>query len=272
VDAIKGLIDERHAAAVRSGDANEAAWLIKQRERVNPYGEPYEVLSAELDAIQSAGRARIVARCAGPVITVLYLAGSVGYDTYRWSSGEIQGSELIVQVGKTVSVFTLGYATAYLASKSVWLAASPYRCGGIVSAVIFLSEEGWMIHQYGGFSAAFADPVFFVKTGGNLGAAVLGTIGFVEGGKLGAVIGTPFGPIGVTVGGAIGAVVGGAVGGIAGYLGGAALTDRLLQTLSPKLYYGMKLEEIEKAEKRFSENTERLLDLSHPLMPMAGTQ
>lgn len=180
--------------------------------------------------------------------------------------------DFAVQVGRTGSVFTIGVATAYLASKSVWVMANPYRAGGIISAVFFLAEEGWMIHQYGGFRAAFADPGFCVKTGANLGAAVLTTIGFVEGGKLGVMIGTPFGPFGAPIGGCIGAIAGASIGGLVGYCGGAALTDSMLQTLSPKFYYGMKFDEIARTEKLFRSELDRLLDLSNPLVPTPDTQ
>ena len=52
-----------------------------------------------------------------------------------------------------------------------------------------------------------------------------------------------------------------------GYLGGASLTDWMLETLSPKFYYGMKLEEIARAEDRFNKELNRLDDLSSPLTP-----
>lgn len=272
IDAIKGLIDEKRAAALQNGNTKEAVWLAKQKERVNPLGTTYDQLSTEAEIAQGGGRARIVARYAGPVITVLFLAGSVGYDTYKWSSGDISGNELAVRLGKTGSVFTVGLATAYLVSNSEWLMASPYRAGGVVTAVVFLAEEGWLIYEYGGFSNAFSAPGFYVKSAGNLGAATLGLIGAVEVGKLGAAIGSSCGPWGTVIGGGVGAIVGGAVGGLAGYLGGASLTDWMLETLSPKFYYGMKLEEIAKAEDRFTKEVSRLVDLSSPLSPAAAGQ
>ena len=94
-----------------------------------------------------------------------------------------------------------------------------------------------MICQYGGCRAAFAAPVFYVETGGNLGAAVVGTIGFIEGGKLGMVVGAPFGPAGVAIGGGAGAVVGGAIGGALGYFGGAVLTDWRLKPFARVLLW-----------------------------------
>jgi hypothetical protein len=267
VGPIKALIDEKSSTALRNGDLKEAQWLAKQKERVNPYGATYETLAAEADAGQAGGLGRIVSRCAGPVITVLFLGGSVGYDTYRWSSGELSGSEYVLQLEKTGSVFAVGMATAYLVSKSDWLQANPYRAGGIITAVVFLAEEGWLIYEHGGFGNAFSSPGFYVKTGGNLGAATLGLICCIEGGKLGAAIGTPLGPWGTFTGGVGGAIIGGAVGGMAGYLGGAALTDWTLQTLAPKFYYGMKLEEIAAAENQFNKELKRLTDLSIMFAP-----
>jgi hypothetical protein len=95
----------------------------------------------------------------------------------------------------------------------------------------------------------------------------------VEGGKLGlawgAAIGTCFGPEGTAPGAAIGGVVvgmfGGAVGGIVGYLGGATMTDWMLETFSPDFYYGMKIDAIDNAEARLKSNIERLSGLSNPL-------
>lgn len=89
VDAINRLIDQRHSVALRRGDIREATWLLKQKARVSPLGVTYETLSREADLAQQAGRARIVARYAGPLITVVYLAGTSAYETYRWSSGQI---------------------------------------------------------------------------------------------------------------------------------------------------------------------------------------
>jgi hypothetical protein len=264
VDAIRSLIDDRRRIAIRNGDTKEAVWLLNQKERLSPLGTTYDSLATEADLAQSAGRARIVARCAGPLITVVFLAGSVGYDTYRWSAGGISGSELVVQVGKAGSVFTVGLATAYLLSKSEWMMFNPYRVGGVVTAVVFFAEEGWLVYQSGGLGNACAAPGFYVKTGGNVGAATLGIVGAVEGGKFGAWLGTPFGPCGPFIGGGVGAVLGGAFGGMVGYLGGAALTDWMLETFSPKFYYGLKMEEIDRAETRFSDRVGRLLDLSQP--------
>ena len=280
LDSIKGLIDERHSAAVRRGDAGEATWLLKQEERLVRLGVNYETLSHEADLAQQAGRSRIVAKYAGPAITVIFLAGSTGHETFRWSSGQSSGAEFAMQMGKTGSVVTLGLGTSYLVAKSEFLKASPYRAGGVATAVIFLAEEGWLIYQHGGFSNAFSSPGFFVTSGGNFGAATLGLIGFVEGGKLGlfwgAAIGTLFGPEatapGAAIGGVVVGVVGGAVGGVAGYLGGAAMTDWMLETLSPKFYYGMKVVEIEKAEARFHREIDRLSNLSRPLSPFALEQ
>jgi len=271
-DSIKGALSEQREAAVRRGDSSEALWLKKQEARLSRMGVSYETLSREADIAQQAGRARIVARYAGPVITVVFLAGSTGYETYRWSSGQTTGTEFAVQLGKTGSVVTLGLATSYLVSKSEFLMASPYRAGGVVTAVIFLAEEGWLVYQHGGFSNAFASPVFYVKTGGNVGALGLGLIGSVEGAKLGAMVGTPFGPWGPVIGGGIGGIAGGAVGGIVGYLGGAAMTDWMLETFSPEFYYGMKLEEIDRAEAKLHREIDRLSDLSHLLSTVALTQ
>jgi len=269
VDAIRGLIAERHGIAVRNGDTKEALWLMKQKDRVNPLGINYDTLSGEAEAAQSAGRGRIVARYAGPIITVSFLALSAGCDTYRWSSGEISGNELAVQLGKTGSAVSLGLATSYLASRSEWLMARPYRVGGLVSAVVLLTEEGWLIHQHGGFRSAFSSPGFYVNTGGNLGGTSLGLIGAIELGKLGAGIGSSFGPWGTFIGGGVGAVVGGTLGGMAGYLGGASLTDWMIETLAPSFYYAMKVAELERAESRFSSGIRRLEELSRPLVKFA---
>jgi len=272
IDSIRGLIDERHSAAVRRGGTREATWLLKQRERLARLGATYETLSHEADLAQQAGRSRVVAKYAGPAITVIFLAGSTGYETYRWSTGQSSGAEFAMQMGKTGSVVTLGHGTSYLIAKSDFLMASPYRAGGVVTAVIFLAEEGWLIYQYGGFSNAFSSPAFFVKSGGNLGAATLGLIGFVEGAKLGVIIGTPFGPWGTFSGGGVGGIAGGAIGGIVGYMGGAALTEWYLETFSPEFYYTMKLEEIDRAELKLHREIDRLSDLSHPLSSVAVTQ
>ena len=114
-----------------------------------------------------------------------------------------------------------------------------------------------------------------MKSGGNFGAATLGLIGFIEGGKLGlgwgAAVGTLFGPEGTAPGAAIGGMVvgvfGGAVGGIVGYLGGAAMTDWMLETFSPDFYYGMKLDAINKAEERLRSDIKSLSDLSNSFTP-----
>lgn len=278
IDSVKGLIDERRATAVARGDTKEATWLLKQKERLARLGASYETLSGEADLAQQAGRGRIVARYAGPAITVIFLAGSTGYETYKWSSGQTTGTEFAMQMGKTGSVVTLGLGTSYLVAKSEFLMASPYRAGGVVTAVVFLAEEGWLVYQHGGFANAFSSPAFFVKSGGNFGAATLGLVGFVEGGKLGlawgAAIGTCFGPEGTAPGAAIGGVVvgmfGGAVGGIVGYLGGATMTDWMLETFSPDFYYGMKIDAIDNAEARLKSNIERLSGLSNPLTDAAS--
>jgi len=264
IDSIMELIDERHAAAVRRGDTGEATWLLKQRKRLAPLGVTYDTLSREANLAQQAARSRIVAKYAGPAVTVIFLAGSIGYETYRWSAGQSSGAEFAMQMGKTGSVVTLGLGTSYLVAKSEFLMASPYRAGGVVTAVIFLAQEGWLIYQHGGLSNAFSSPAFFVKSGGNFGAATLGLIGFVEGAKLGAMIGAPGGWT-AFIGAGIGGIAGGAIGGIVGYLGGAAMTDWMLETFSPEFYYGMKLEQISRAEKQLAKEINRLRDLSQPL-------
>ena len=271
VDSIKALIDERHDAAVRRGDTREATWLRNQRERVKPLGVTYDELSHEADLAQQAGRSRIVAKYAGPVITVIFLAGSTGYEAYRWWSGQSSGAEFAMQMGKTGSLVTLGGATSYLLTKSEFLKASPYRAGGVVTAVIFLAEEGWLLYQHGGLSGALSSPAFFVKSAGNFGAATLGLILFVEGGKLGAWIGTPFGPWGAAIGAVVGGVVGGAIGGVGGYLAGASMTDWALETFTPEFYYRMKHDEIEKAVAKLQREINRLSDLSRPLSPVVLT-
>ena len=271
IDSIKHLIDERHSAAIQRGDTSEAAWLLKQRKRLAPLGVTYDTLSHEADLAQQAGRSRIVGKYAGPAITVIFLAGSTGYETYRWSTGQLSGAEFAIQIGKTGSVVTLSLGTNYLIAKSEFLMASPYRAGGVVTAVIFLAEEGWLIYQHGGFSNAFSSPAFIVRSGGNLGAATLGLIGFIEGAKLGAMIGSPGGWTAL-IGAGIGGIAGGAVGGIVGYLGGAAMTDWMLETFTPEFYYRMKLAEIEKAETKFRREIDRLGDMSRPLSPVALTQ
>ena len=271
IDSIKGLIEERHTAAVRRGDSGQSTWLLKQRGRLARLGVSYETLSSEADLAQHAGRRRIVARHAGPVITVVFLAGSTGYETYKWSSGQSSGAAFAVQVGKTGSVVTLGFATNYLVLRSEFLMASPYRAGGVVTAVVFLAVEGWLIYDHGGFSNAFSSPAFYVKSGGNLGAFTLGLIGSIEGLNLGAMIGAPGGWT-AFIGAGIGGIAGGIAGGLVGYLGGAAMTDWMLETFSPEFYYGMKLEEIDKAEKKLARKIDRLRDLSHPLTPIAFSQ
>jgi hypothetical protein len=271
-DSIKGLIDERHSAAVRNKESLEASWLLKQRKRLTPLGVSYETMSSEANLAARVGRGRIVARYAGPTITVLFLVGSTGYETYRWSSGQSTGAEFAVQLGKVGSFVTLGIATSYLVAKSEFLTASPYRAAGIVTAVFFIAEEGWLIYQHGGFSNALSSPAFYVKSGGNIGAATLGLGGFLGGAKLGAVVGTPFGPVGTAIGGVVGSVIGGTIGGMVGYYGGATMTDWMLETFSPEFYYGMKLDEINKAEGELKRSIDGLSDLSRPLAPIGSSR
>jgi membrane protein DedA with SNARE-associated domain len=90
-----------------------------------------------------------------------------------------------------------------------------------------------------------------------------------EGGKLGAVIGTPFGPIGTAIGTVVGGFLGSAIGGAVGYFGGATLTDWMLQTLAPKFYYGMKIDEIDRAEEHFRKEIDRLTNLSPGIAVLA---
>lgn len=280
LDAIKELIDKKHSEAVRRGDDAEAAWLLKQRERLAPLGVDYDTLSHEADLAQQVGRARIVAKYAGPAISAMFLVGSTAYETFRWSSGQSSGAEYVMRMGKTGSFTAIGFGTSWLIAKSEFLMANPYRTGGFTTAASFLVEMGWLIYEHGGLSNALSSPEFFVQLGANLGAATLGLIGGIEGGKLGlalgATIGTWFGPLGTApgavIGGVLGGAVGGAVGGIAGYLGGAALTEWMLETFAPELYYKMKLEEIEKAEAKFRREIDRLSDLSCPLFPGALPQ
>jgi hypothetical protein len=272
LDAIKQLIDERHADATQSGNAKEAEWLAKQRGRASPLGVTYDSLSAEADVASRVARGRIVARYAGPVITLVFLAYRAGSDTYQWSTGEITGREFVLQLAKAGSEVSIGSASAYLASRSDWLAGGPNHAGGVVTSAVFLAEEGWLIYEYGGFGNAFAAPGFYVKTGGNLGAAGLGLIAAVEMGKLGAAIGAPLGPCGPAIGGVLGMIAGGAIGGTVGYLGSASLTDWMLQTLTPSFYYGMKILEVEHSENRLHRELNRLTDLARPLAIARGAR
>lgn len=265
VDAIDRLLNQRYAVASRRGDKGEATWLLKQKTRISPLGVTYETLSREAELAQQASRARIVARYAGPMITVAYLAGTSTYETYRWSSGQISHSDFGVQLGKSGSIVTLSLMTSFTASKVDFLKANPYRVGGMATAVTFIAEEGWMIYQYGGFLNAFSSREFLVKTGGNLGSVGLTLIGVVEGGKLGAIVGSPLGPGGIMIGGGLGSLAGGAIGGTVGYFGGATITDWMLETYSPEFYYGMKVDAIADAERKLSEKIGRLSDLSNPL-------
>ncbi|GIW89869.1 MAG: hypothetical protein KatS3mg109_0301 [Pirellulaceae bacterium] len=271
IDSIRSLIDERYTAADRRGDSGEARWLLKQRERLKPLGVSYETLSREADLAQKAARSRVVAKYAGPVITVTFLAVSAEYEAYKWWTGHSSGAEFVMQMSKTGSVVTLGLGTRYLVAKSEFLRASPYRAGGIVAAVIFLAEEAWLIHQHGGLSKAFSSPAFFVESGGNLGAVTLGLICSIEGAKIFATIGAPGGWT-AFISGAIGGIACGTIGGIVGYLGGAAVTEWMLETFAPEFYYGMKLKEIEKAEEKLRQEIIRVSDLSRPVSLIGLTQ
>ena len=266
LDAISSHIDKKRTAALTSGKKDEAAWLQKQKDRLSPLGVTFKTLSREGDLAEQGSRSRIVARYAGPVIAVAFIALSPLYETYRWSSGKISGSELGLNLGKSGATLTLSIATSFLVSKSEFLRNSPYRAGGAVAGVIFIAEEGFLIYQYGGFSNAFSAPGFWIQSGGNFGAAALGLIGMGEGAMIGSFIGTSIlpGP-GTIIGGILGGVVGGYGGGVVGYLGGAWVTDWLLETMSPEFYYGMKVDSITKMESKFSKQIENLRDLSKPL-------
>lgn len=272
VDAINRLIDQRHSASSRRGDVGEATWLQNQKVRVSPLGFTYEMLSRDADLAEKEARARIVAKYAGRMITVIFLSGLPAYETYRWSTGQISNSDFGIQLGKSGSTVTVSLATSFLISKSDFFMVSPYRAGGVVSGVVFLAEESWLIYRYGGFFNAFSSPDFVVSTGGNLGAAALGLIGAVEGGKFGVILGTPAGPWGMAIGGGIGGLAGGAIGGIVGYLGGATLTDLMLETFSPEFYYGMKVDAIADAEQKICKEIDKLSDLSNPLPVIGNSQ
>ena len=269
-DSITRLLEKRHSTATARGNTKEATWLLKQKDRLARLGVSYKTLSNEADLAQRSGRDRIVARYAGPVITVIFLAGSTGYEVYRWSSGQTTGREFALQLGKSGSIVTLGFGTSHLVARSEFLMANPYRAGGIVSAVIFVGQESWLVYEHGGLSNATATPDFFVKSGGNLGAATLGLIGSIEGAKLGAMIGSPGGWTAV-VGAGVGGIAGGAIGSTVGYIGGERMTDWMLETLRPEFYYKMKLEELDSAENRLTLRIDRLSGLSVPLATNTGS-
>jgi hypothetical protein len=270
VEVIETQLSEKRTTAVRRGDSGEVVWLDKQQKRLQPMGVDYATLDGEATLAEKAAKARIVAKWAGPAITVAFLLGKTGYDAYRWHNGGLSDSGFLVQVGKTGSTFTVGFGTGYLLAKSEWFKSRPLRAGGVVTIVLFLAEEAWLVHQYGGFNSAFSSPPFLVQSSGNLGAAAFGLVGMFGGAKLGVAAGAWFGPQGATIGGLLGGIAGGAAAGAAGYWGGAKLSNWLLETLDPEFYYGMKTEQVDKAKSRFQQEIDRLRDLSRPLVPSAS--
>ena len=97
---------------------------------------------------------------------------------------------------KTGTLVGVGHATSYLLAKSAWFMKRPLVAAGTVAGVLFLAEQGWLAYEFHGFRNAFASPAFYVRSGGNLGAIALGSIGAVGGAELGLGIGVWFGPYG----------------------------------------------------------------------------
>lgn len=251
VDSIHQLIDRRYEIAVHRGEQAQATWLAGQKERLQGMGASYDDLILESDLVRRVAHNRIVRRYAGPVITTTFLVTMIGRNANQWSADSHSDMDFVYALGETGSIASVGFATDFLVSRSGRMTASPWRAGGAVTAAVLLTEQVWLVRKYGGLESAISSSAFVVQTGGNVGAAALGLVGFVEGGKLGAIVGGHFGPVGLALGPMAGGMLGGATGGIVGYCGGAWLTDWMLESFAPEFYYSAKLTDVARTESQF---------------------
>lgn len=223
---------ERARAA---GDAKNAVFFERQIERLGKIGATYSQLESEAQLAAKLAQSRIIAARVGWVMTGIMVIPSAYVSFESYYTGRITGNEFAFNLGK--DALSVGAGLGGAALGNAVFKSSPWGIGGAATVCVLVVQEGFLILQYGSFEAAFAQPQFWIVTGGNIGGAGLGLAGAIYIGQFGAYLGSAGGPIGTGIGATVGAIVGGGAGAVIGSYGGSEITRIALDMCAPDFVY-----------------------------------